>query len=467
MWHPAPDVLGSDLTYFDPPPPPADLPARMPSPFEPVPHPLARRAAEELQERLRGGLPGVSLEGLDVPGRGKMFGVLVVEDGAGRVGYLRGFSGMLDGRWSIEGFAPPLFDAAAKDAIWPAGEAELRAYAALHRELVDRGADEERAALERERAARSNQLLVQILDTYVIVDARGERASLRGLHAPGAVPGGAGDCAAPKLLGQAYRLGLRPLAFAEFWWGAPPLTAERHAGIYYPACERKCSVVLPYMLGGLDVEDAPLVSEPELRVVHQDDALVVVDKPAGLLAVPGRHHPGRDSALVRLAMPGAQVVHELDAETSGLMLIARDPAGHAALARQLARGEATLRYVAWLDGFVAGEGEHGLVDLPLRLDFDDRPRRMYDPLHGKRALTEWRVLELGEGGASRVALLPRTDRTHQLRVHAAHPLGLNAPIVGDALYGRAGERLLLHADALDLVHPRTGVRVHFELSARF
>jgi tRNA pseudouridine32 synthase / 23S rRNA pseudouridine746 synthase len=420
--------------------PAGELPARLPSPWNPEPHPLARRAAELLQAELRRGLPGVSLAGLDQPGRGKMFGVLVVQDGP-RVGYLRGFSGMLDGRWQVDGFVPPLFDHAARDAIWPAGEAELRAFAARHRELDDAA---ERRALERVRAARSNQLLVQILDTYAIVNARGERASLRALHAPAAVPGGAGDCAAPKLLGEAYRRGLRPLAFAEFWWGAPPLDAGRHAGIYYPACEKKCSLVLPFMLAGLDVEPAPVIEVDEPRVVHADERVMVVEKPAGFPSVPGRHHPGRDSIEVRFAPPGWRVVRPLDPSASGLVVLA---AGHVAL-------EET--YVAWLGGVVAADA--GTIDLPLRLDRDARPRRMHDPVHGKRALTEWRVTTR-EHRRTRVELRPRTDRTHQLRVHAA--LGLGAPIVGDALYGTGGERLLLHLETV------TVAGLSFRSPARF
>ncbi len=335
--------LQEAVTYFDPQPAPTEVPVRLASPFaEGPPHPLARRAAEELQRLLRrGGLPeGMDLGGLDRPGRGKMFGVLVVAAPDGHVGYLRGFSGMLDERWWIDGFAPPLFDPAARDAFWPAGEAELRALDDRHAELIDgaepvalrarlaeliasheaaaagmrarhdanrrvrhdarrrlaggvagdedrRGAlhalaqesraddmerqrlgrahqrerealepvlralDARRAELERLRAERSRQLWQQMASAYVIPNARGEERPLGALYAPEPPPGGAGDCAAPKLLAHAYRHRLRPLALAEFWWGAPPLTGERQAGEYYPACRSKCGVVLPYMLEGL------------------------------------------------------------------------------------------------------------------------------------------------------------------------------------------------------------------------
>jgi tRNA pseudouridine32 synthase/23S rRNA pseudouridine746 synthase len=157
-------------------------------------------------------------------------------------------------------------------------------------------------------------------------------------------------------------------------------------------------------------------------------------------------------------------VQSLDVETSGLWLAAKDRDTFAALQRQFARREIDKRYVAWLDGRV--ERDQGVVELPLRLDFEDRPRRIHDPLHGKRAVTEWRVLERN-AGLTKVALVPRSGRTHQLRVHAAHPLGLGAAIVGDPLYGRDDDRLLLHAEALSFLHPCTGGRVELERRAPF
>ncbi|WP_224249543.1 RluA family pseudouridine synthase [Hyalangium gracile] len=487
-----------------------------------------------------------------------MFGVLVVAAPDGRVGYLCGFSGMLDERWHVDGFAPPLFDPVARDAFWPAGQAELYALAARHAELVDGaeavalrtrlaelterqaaataelrarheenrrlrqaarrrltegtlGEEERRAALhalgqesradsearrrqdaahhqereslaeaqreltarrtelERLRAGLSRQLWRQIAASYVIPNARGETRTLEVMFAPEPPPGGAGDCAAPKLLAQAYHHRLKPLALAEFWWGAPPLTGDRHAGEYYPACQSKCGAVLPYMLEGLSVDPAPASAatpgpEDELRVVYEDAWLLVVDKPCGLLSVPGRHEPRRDSVLVRLqsrsaAHSGPLILHPLEAETSGLLLVAKDLETHAALHQQFGRSEADKRYVAWLDGHVTGD--QGLIELPLRADPEQRPRHLVDPLHGKRALTEWHVLRRTDA-RTRVSLIPRTDRTHQLRVHTAHPLGLGAPLVGDRLYGRDDARLLLHAEAVTFTHPRSGERIHLE-----
>jgi len=540
------------VTYFDPAP--SDVPEVMASPFaHDPPHPLARRAAEELLADVR--RAGYDL---DAPGGGKMFGVLVVADAAGRIGYLRAFSGMLAGQWTVRGFVPPLFDPIARDAMWPAGQATLRdfelalraldadeqdaslraslarlttshaealeAMRARHRDrrahrkarraelgpqaaaahdldqqsradAAERRDFDERYArdravleaaiapfarrrneLEQLRADESRTLMKQVHDAYVIANARGERTPLRALFAPGEPAGGAGDCAGPKLLGHAYRLGLRPLALAEVWWGAPPLTGDRHAGTFYPSCRGKCGPLLPYMMQGLCVAEAPVfgaatIGADEPRVVFEDAWIVVVDKPCELLSVPGRSGQLRDSVQTRLRArypeaTGPLVVHRLDLDTSGLLVVAKDSATHAALQAQFARREIEKRYAAWLDGVVAGD--HGLIELPLRVDLEDRPRQIVDREHGKQAITEWRVLER-TAARTRIAFVPRTGRTHQLRVHAAHPEGLGVPIVGDRLYnpGKLAARLLLHAEHLAFVHPHTGARIELSRPAPF
>jgi tRNA pseudouridine32 synthase/23S rRNA pseudouridine746 synthase len=344
--------------------------------------------------------------------------------------------------------------------------------AAAYAELAARvAADEaERLAIEEQRAAESRGLMKQVHDSYVIASYRGERRALRDLFAPGEPPGGAGDCAGPKLLGEAYRRGLRPIAMAEVWWGPPPVTGGRHEGGFYPACRGKCGPILPFMLEGLEVAAAPVfgaavIAADEPRPVFEDDDVVVVDKPIDLLSVPGRSGALRDSVQTRLRArypeaTGPLVVHRLDLETSGLLLAAKSEAMYAALQAQFARREIDKRYIAWLDGEVRGDG--GVIELALRVDLDDRPRQIVDAVHGKPAVTEWTVLAR-EGGRTRVVFVPRTGRTHQIRVHAA--VGLGAPIVGDRLYGAAGDRLLLHAERLEFVHPRTGQRIAVESPA--
>ncbi|MBM7113663.1 pseudouridine synthase [Archangium primigenium] len=331
-----------------------------------------------------------------------------------------------------------------------------------------------RRALERLRHGVSRALMRRLHDTYSIPNARGERRPLRALYASREPPSGAADCAGPKLLAEAQAHGLVPVALAEFWWGAPPASGGRVAGAFYPACRDKCGPLLPFMLEGLAVAPprvfVPPVHAPgALSLVHEDAWLVVVDKPEGLLSVPGKGEALADSVLARLRArypeaPGPLLVHRLDLDTSGLLVAARAPPVHALLQRQFLHRAVDKRYVAWVDGRVPAD--EGLIDLPLRVDLDDRPRQIHDPVHGKPALTRWRVLER-RGARTRVAFFPLTGRTHQLRVHAAHPLGLGAPIVGDRLYGHEGPRLLLHAEALTFTHPGTGERVTFTRPAPF
>jgi tRNA pseudouridine32 synthase/23S rRNA pseudouridine746 synthase len=445
---------------FVPAPEAHERPSRFPSPFDRAAvHPLAHRAAQETIAVLQSA--DTHAWALDEPGNGKMFGVLVVSAPDGTLGYLRAFSGMVDARWHIAGWAPPAFDVAARDAVWIPGEAELHG-------LPDDAA----------RTARSRELLPAIQDTYRFANAHGEVRALRELFAPKEPPGGAGDCAAPKLLAWAYAQGLRPLALAEFWWGAPPRTGDRRAGSFYPSCQGKCPPILAHMLGGLPADSPPVfgaaaIAAHEPVVVYEDEHIVIVDKPCGLLSVPGRSGLLRDSVSTRLRerypdSTGQLVVHRLDLDTSGLLLAAKDTTTFSALQRLFSLRAITKRYVAWLDGVLADDA--GLIDFPIRMDVDDRPRQIHDPVHGKAAVTGWCVLDRAEG-RTKVAFTPHTGRTHQLRVHASNPIGLDAPIVGDRLYGRRapeyGERLLLHAELLEFTHPVTGVLLRVVRPAPF
>jgi tRNA pseudouridine32 synthase/23S rRNA pseudouridine746 synthase len=321
-------------------------------------------------------------------------------------------------------------------------------------------------------------LTTRIHDAYRFVNARGVVRSLRSLFAPGDPPTGSGDCAAPKLLAHAYRLGLRPVALAEFWWGAPSASGDRREGVFYAACRGKCSPILTHMLDGLPAEPPPLfgtaaIDPAEPRAVFEDEHLLIVNKPCGLLTVAGRSPSLGDCAVSRLRerypdATGPLVVHRLDLDTSGLLLVAKHADMAKALQRMFSLRAIEKHYVAWLDGDVAGD--HGHITLPLRVDVDDRPRHIHDPVFGKPAHTEWQVLAR-RNGRTRVRFIPHTGRSHQLRVHAAHPDGLDAPIVGDRLYGRSAPsedaRMQLHAERLAFVHPATGVRLVIEQPAPF
>ena len=472
--------VSSSVLPFHPTPHAAERPPRFPTPFDRAAvHPLARRAAAALMQELAS--HGARDWRLHEPGGGKMFGVLVVAAPDGTLGWLRAFSGMIDGRWEIAGWAPPTFDVAHRDRVWGPGEAEMREFAARRASLTaERQATTDRATharldaalrtLDLTRTTRSRVLMAQLRDGYRFANARGEQRALSDLFAPAEPPAGAGDCAAPKLLAHAYALALTPVALAEFWWGAPSPTGDRREGVFYAACRGKCLPILTHMLGGLPADPPPLfgaaaIDRAEPVAVHEDAHLMIVHKPSGLLTVPGRSASLQDCVVSRLRVrypdaTGPLVVHRLDLDTSGLLLAAKSLEVAKALQRLFSRREIDKRYVAVLDGEVVGE--HGHVTLPLRPDIDDRPRNIHDPVHGRPAHTEWRVLAR-DGGRTRVAFTPHTGRSHQLRVHAAHPEGLDAPIVGDRLYGRTppeeDERLLLHAERLSFVHPVTGERI--------
>ena len=316
-------------------------------------------------------------------------------------------------------------------------------------------------ALKARRKAMSEALQERIFRLFVVRNARGEERDLVEVFKPlGTLPpAGAGECCAPRLLNYAFNNGLRPVCMAEFWWGASPVGEVRHHGHFYPACRSKCKPILDFMLQGLDVEDNPL-EEPTpdktpLEVLYDDRWLAVLNKPPGMLTVPGKAL--EDSLLTRFQAShpeavGPIVVHRLDQETSGLVVFAKDKATHKALQQQFENHTIKKQYIALLDGSVSND--EGIIDLPLLPDIGDRPRQRVDSENGKPAMTRYHVLERFEG-LTRIALEPFTGRTHQLRVHCSHLLGLNCPIVGDRLYGTASTRLMLHAQSITFVHPAT------------
>jgi tRNA pseudouridine32 synthase/23S rRNA pseudouridine746 synthase len=268
-------------------------------------------------------------------------------------------------------------------------------------------------------------------------------------------PGGTGDCCAPKLLQYAYQKGLHPVCMAEFWWGAPTKEEVRQHLNYYPACRGKCKPILTWMLQGLDVDPNPELlgfQHMEIPVVYEDDALLVVNKPSGMLSVPGRIEDYSVEAVMRERYPDSIVVHRLDMGTSGLLIVAKNGESYRILQQQFIRHEVKKKYVALLEH--SGEGS-GSICLPMRPDPMNRPRQVVDMNHGKRAATRYEFI-----GNRLVALWPETGRTHQLRIHCAHPDGLANPIVGDELYGTRGQRLCLHAAEIWFRHPVSGSKMH-------
>ena len=332
------------------------------------------------------------------------------------------------------------------------------------------------SALKSERKTRSAALQQKLFEQFGMLNYRGEVKNLCeifGQTVHKTPPAGAGECAAPKLLQQAYLHGWKPIAMAEFWWGDSPKTEIRHHGHYYPACKGKCEPILQHMLQGLQVEENPMlkrmqVPSQNLEIVYEDPWLSVINKPAGMLSVPGKEDAVSVYSLMREQYPeadGPLTVHRLDMATSGLMLIAKTKRVHQNLQAQFKNRLVRKRYVALLEGIVPKDKD--TVDLPLCLNPLDRPRQMVHTEHGKPAITDYQVLERLDGKRTRIAFYPRTGRTHQLRIHAAHPLGLHCPIIGDELYGEKADRLYLHAEYLEFTHPITGETVRITKEAEF
>lgn len=337
--------------------------------------------------------------------------------------------------------------------------------------------------LKTERKERSAALQQKLFEQFRMLNAKGEVKDLCTIFeqtVQKTPPAGAGECALPKLLQYAYLHQLEPLAMAEFWWGGSPKNEVRHHGYYYPSCKGKCEPILQHMLQGLEVDRNPLAEDvhkdTKLEVVFEDEWLVVVNKPAGMLSVPGKEEE-MDSVYHRLKAKypeasGPMIVHRLDMATSGLLLAAKTKEVHQQLQAQFENRSIKKRYIALLDGRVKiktgkEEGsETGRIELPLCLDPLDRPRQMVNEELGKEAITEYRILKCTDKH-TRIAFYPLTGRTHQLRVHATHPMGLNCPIIGDELYGKKADRLYLHAEYIEFRHPIYGDIISVQKEAEF
>ena len=354
------------------------------------------------------------------------------------------------------------------------------------------------SALKNERSERSDELQKWIFENALVHNALGEVSSIwEVFNADGLIPpGGTGDCAAPKLLEYAYRHGLQPLAMGEFWYGLSPETAVRTHGHFYPSCTSKCGPLLSYMMQGLALQNNDLTGIRIPIIIHEDEAIIVAEKPSGMPSVPGLD--GRQSLLEWLTERATdqshiasdhsiksdplkfQVhsVHRLDMDTSGVMVYAKSVAAALHLRKQFEEHTIRKTYIARLDTKHDQpiEGQTGTIPLPLSPDYDERPRQKVDFKQGKPAHTDYKILQTNPDGTTDILLYPLTGRTHQLRVHCAHTLGLARPIAGDLLYGahtancfqempwecqwqhQCGDisRLCLHALSITFIHPLTG-----------
>lgn len=432
-------------------------PERFPSPFDAVPHPLAVEAADVLMKKVRRYMADCPES--ELHRRGKMFGVLVCEH-EGQLGFLSAFSAMLDGSYDHPGFVPPVY----------------------------RPLDGQPVGRDRQDSRNKQQ---DFFSHFTMLNALGETKNLLEIFrdqppiwsiedyfspakkSTSLPPSGAGECCAPKLLQAAYVNGCKPLCMAEFWMGASPKDELRIEGCFYPACTGKCRPILSHVLRGLDVkESAQVMSDKSLAkkttILYEDDYLLVVNKPAGLLSVPGK---GEQYSLLEYLSDKMTYLqsplypaHRLDQDTSGLLVVAKNVTVYLQLQRFFLRRDIHKKYLAELEqDLTLSPGTEGDISLPMLPNPLDRPRQMVNWEHGKVAITHYRVSELrGPHGGRMVELYPQTGRTHQLRVHCAHPDGLAVPIYGDRLYGHSnGERLMLHASELDFLHPVTGKMMHF------
>ena len=531
-----------------------EAPERFNNPFYYSPHALCVMAADEV----RAMLSHDSAVAADAA-KGKMFGVLVVRDADGSLGYLAAFSGLLAGRNDIAGFVPPVFNLQSPGGYFKQEEAgitalnrkiketecsdgyvaavtavadmkrameqqlsamrdEMRRSKQLRNELRTTGsltAGDEAAlvresqfqkaelkrtmarwqqrvaeceavlapfkesvtAMKEERKRRSAALQRWLFEQFKVLNANGKEKSLLDIFSEysGIIPpGGAGECAAPKLLQYAYLNSLTPIAVAEFWVGESPQGEVRRDGCFYGACKSKCEPILGYMLQGLDVEENALEKGGDIssvKIVFEDEHIVVVDKPSGVLSVPGIMGGTSVQQWLReeyLHSNELFVVHRLDMATSGLLVAAKSMEVYKELQRQFAGREVKKQYTAILDGMP--QESEGVIELPLAADYENRPRQKVDYVNGKPAITCYKIIGAVERDGRQCAVVcfePITGRTHQLRVHAAHNEGLDCPIVGDALYGTVAERLMLHASRISFFHPVNKEVIELEYECDF
>jgi tRNA pseudouridine32 synthase / 23S rRNA pseudouridine746 synthase len=474
---------------------------------------MAEAIAKELMGRLEQDIPG------------KMYGILIVQSRSGELQVLQAFSGLLDGQAEVPGWVPPIPGRSTVFALEQATletletlkqqlitlqkspefdeyktsqqyfQTELAKLKQIHdarqqqrqikrnlatadlltlqqesqhdgmekRDLKrDREAvllplqikiksiDRQIQTLKQERKDLSRQLQTALYAAHSMMNFLGCSQSLQALMPNGLMPTGTGDCCAPKLLNYAATHGLKPIAMAEFWWGES--NRDKVQGEFYGACADRCQPLMGFMLSGI---------KDDLAIVFEDEYLIIINKPSGLLSVPGRYAHSQDSVVSRLDQMGygrLYPAHRLDQDTSGILVLAKNIITQAQLQKQFQTRQVKKTYIALLEGAVIAD--RGEINLPLRSDPENRPYQIVDYDLGKPCLTEFRVLDRF-ANQTQVEFTPITGRTHQLRVHAAQ--GLQAPIVGDRLYGQsANTHLHLHATSIEFWHPEQLNSCRFE-----
>lgn len=544
------------------------LPKRFTYPFNYIPHPLSSIAADQLKAEL----PRISnrfdidsdtsdnmvSDGAEV---GKMFGVLVVKDTDGDLGYLVAYSGKLEKYTPLYyDFVPPVYDLDNEEGFYRKEESKINEVNAalldienseeytslcalldhqlqanetalislreehktkkIERSTQRNGLDtnstsyenaitqlnnqssrdhyefkdfkrkiaqqiediyaqlapwkEKISALKLKRKTMSGILQQKLFNEYKFLNAHHNYGSLSTIFKLDELneppPSGAGECAAPKLLQYAYLNNYVPVCMAEFWWGNAPTSEIRKHGLFYPACKSKCLPILTHMLEGLEVDENPLKHLPEtppINILFEDDHIIVLTKPTGMLSVPGKNNNVSVKSILQARYPDIKnpmLAHRLDMSTSGIMIAGKTMEAYHGLQAQFSNRSVKKRYTAILSGQLSGE--KGTIDLPLRVDLNNRPRQIVCHEHGKNAITHYKIMGT-VNGRTLLHLWPLTGRTHQLRVHCAHPLGLNMAILGDDLYGTTKDRLYLHASEISFMHPSTEEEMKFKVEVDF
>lgn len=542
-----------------------EIPDKFTFPFYYEPNLLAKIAAKELQEYLEKQTEFKHEFGIkDSTAKnalGKMFGVLVVKNTDGDLGYLASFSGKLADESLPNKFVPPIFNMRTQGSFYEQGEKEIEKIGGkiqqlkkdknylLNKKLLKKHTEyvKKDLAIQRKKMRTSKHLrkhqkeearlrlddksfevftkkLIQesfndqffyrelqeyyedkikkikkslllfentieehirnrkkisktiqntLFEKYQFLNQQKEQKGLLDIfdNASARPPAGSGDCCAPKLLQYAFQHRLIPVVMAEFWWGISPNSAIRKHKNFYPSCQSRCKPILRHMLEGVQMDENLLLKNLSesvaLKIVFEDDDLIIVNKPPEFLSVPGKEI--KDSVYTRIkqkypSVTGPIIVHRLDMSTSGILVLTKTKEANKILQQQFIKRTVKKKYVALLSGKVSEK--KGTITLPLRLDLDDRPRQLVDFKNGKAAKTNWTIIS-ENNTHTRIHFYPVTGRTHQLRVHAAHKDGLNLPIIGDDLYGTKQDRLYLHADFIEFIHPTSKNKINFTVPSDF
>ena len=542
-----------------------EIPDKFTFPFYYEPNLLAKIAAKELQEYLEKQTEFKHEFGIkDSTAKnalGKMFGVLVVKNTDGDLGYLASFSGKLADESLPNKFVPPIFNMRTQGSFYEQGEKEIEKIGGkiqqlkkdknylLNKKLLKKHTEyvKKDLAIQRKKMRTSKHLrkhqkkearlrlddksfevftkkLIQesfndqffyrelqeyyedkikkikkslllfentieehirnrkkisktiqntLFEKYQFLNQQKEQKGLLHIfdNASARPPAGSGDCCAPKLLQYAFQHRLIPVVMAEFWWGISPNSAIRKHKNFYPSCQSRCKPILRHMLEGVQMDENLLLKNLSesvaLKIVFEDDDLIIVNKPPEFLSVPGKEI--KDSVYTRIkqkypSVTGPIIVHRLDMSTSGILVLTKTKEANKILQQQFIKRTVKKKYVALLSGKVSEK--KGTITLPLRLDLDDRPRQLVDFKNGKTAKTNWTIIS-ENNTHTRIHFYPVTGRTHQLRVHAAHKDGLNLPIIGDDLYGTKQDRLYLHAEFIEFIHPTSKNKINFTVPSDF